>query len=102
MLKPIKLASNNFLSSLDTSSEEFFNIANITADNLSQKASQVRTNVDTILNDIKDNYGLRGLTNNAQIPDAYVRGFFESIAEELNAGNLKNPSQALKTYLHFL
>jgi len=29
MLKPIKLASNNFLSSLDTSSEEFFNILEI-------------------------------------------------------------------------
>ena len=77
-----------------TASEEFFNIANITADNLTQKAQQVRTNVDIILDDIKENYGLRGLTGNAQIPEAYVTGFLEALADELEAGNLKVPSSA--------
>jgi len=84
-------------SDLITASDEYFNVENITADNFTEANSIVRENVEAIIEDIKKNYGLININQNASYPKNYIENFFDKLAAQLE--KIKSPSTADKATL---
>ena len=70
-------------SSLVTASDEFFNVESIAAGELAEGVSIIRENVEAIIEDIKQNYGLISINQNASHPKNYVENFCDKLAAQL-------------------
>jgi len=55
---------------------------------------KIKESANTILSDITDNYGIAGLSEFSDLPEEYVREFFEFIADELIKPMVDAPNNA--------
>ena len=63
--------------------DAYFKFTDYTGEDLQNTADEIKTSCNQIITDIADNYGLKGLTENAEIPQAYMEGYFDSLATKL-------------------
>lgn len=70
-------------SNLVTASDEFFNVESIAAGELAEGVATVRENVEAIIDDIKNHYGLININQNASYPKNYVENFCDKLAGQL-------------------